>query len=142
MRLISDFEIIIKAMITGEIKKQIDALRKSYASAFLEGGVGRKGGLKTNFGARFILKNNIEGIFVLRKMMELSGGLYEAYARIFIDISDLPEIRYCDGNRHHKTIYTTQNICPICHRKPKKCVVLTKECRDQLGEFKVSLNDL
>jgi hypothetical protein len=142
MRLISDFEIVVKALITDELRAQIDTLKKSYAPAFVDGGIGKKGGLKTNFGARFILKNNAEGIFVFRRLMDLSKGFYEAYARVFVGDSDIPEIGYCDGNRNHKTIYTTRKICPICNRKPKKCTELTKDCKEQLKDFKVSMSEL
>jgi hypothetical protein len=142
MRPVSDFEIIIKRLITDDVKEQIETLRKSYWPAFIEGGLGKKGGLRTNLGARFIVKNDIVGIFVLRKLIELSNGLFEAYARIFISDSDLPNIGYCDGNGHHKTIYTTKGICPICHRKPKKCSELTEECQEQLKEFRVSIDEL
>jgi len=142
MRLISDFEIIIKRLMTDDVKKQIETLRKLYGSAFIEGGLGRKGGLRTNLGARFIVKNDIVGIFVLRKLIELSDGLFEAYARIFISDSDLPNIGYCNGNRNHNTIYTTQGICSICRRKPKKCIELTKECQEQLKGFRVSVDEL
>jgi hypothetical protein len=142
MRFISDFEIVIRRLITKELQREINRLKELYPSCFLEGGTGKKGGLKENFGARYIIANNVEGIFALHRLIDLSDGFYEAYARVFVSNSDIPEVKYCNGMRHHKTVYTTNETCPICRRKTKKTHTLTKECQSQLKEFKVSLDDL
>ena len=142
MRFVSNFEIIIKRSITQELRQEIRQLKKWYPAAFLEGGIGRTGRLKDNFGARYIIDNGLEGVFVLHKLIELSKGFYEAYARVFVSNSDIPTIKYCNGQRDHKTFYTMDEICPICKRKTKKARVLTKECREQLREFKVSIDEL
>jgi len=142
MRYISSFEIIIKRLLTEEQIKEISQLKKLYPSAFILGGIGKRGGLPSNLGARFILNNNVEGIFVFHKLIEISEGIYEAYAKLFITDVDIPVIRYCDGMRNHKTVYTIEEKCPICGRNTKKCTLLNKDCKEQLKELRVSLDDL
>lgn len=142
MRFISNFEVIIRQTLTNEKRKEISRLKRAYPSAFVSGGIGKRGGLEEHFGARYILNNNVEGLFVFHRLIEISEGLYEAYARLFITSSDIPIIRYCNGARDHRTIYTTEERCPICGRKTKKCTSLNKDCKEQLRELKVSLDDL
>jgi hypothetical protein len=108
LRLINDFEITIKRLMSEELKNELKCLKESHGSAFIEGGIGKRGKLERNFGARFLIKNNAEGIFVLHKLIELSGGLYEAYARLFITDSDIPVIKCCNGARDHKVVYTVK----------------------------------
>lgn len=142
MRFISDFEIVIKRLMTKELQMEVNHLKELHPSCFLQGGTGKRGGLKENFGARYIIANNVEGAFVLHRLINLSDGFYEAYARVFVSNSDIPEVKHCNGMRDHNTVYTISETCPICRRKTKKTKTLTKECQSQLKEFKVSLDDL
>jgi len=129
-------------LVDKDLKQAIDNLKKSYASGFIEGGVGKKGGLPNNFGARYILNNNPEGLIVFHKLVELSKGLYEAYARIYVTDADIPKVRFCNGKENHKTIYTLDKTCSECGRLTKDVTRLTKECKAQLNDKKVSLDDL
>jgi tRNA U54 and U55 pseudouridine synthase Pus10 len=138
MRLVSDFEIVIKRLVSKELRKELKYLRETHGSCLIDG----VGSTSKNFKVRFIIKNDVEGLFVLHKLIELSGGFYEAYARVFITDSDIPTIRHCDGARDHKSVYTTNENCPICGRKTKKCNTLNKEAVKQLKDLKVSIDDL
>jgi len=104
MRFIHNIEFIIRNLVDDEFKDKIDNLKRSYPDAFVEGGIGKRGGLSNNFGARYILNNNTEGLIVFHKLVELSKGLYEAYARLYVTDADMPKIRYCNGQGHHHTI--------------------------------------
>jgi hypothetical protein len=142
MRYINNIEFILMNLVDKDLKQAIDNLKKSYASGFIEGGVGKKGGLPNNFGARYILNNNPEGLIVFHKLVELSKGLYEAYARIYVTDADIPKVRFCNGKENHKTIYTLDKTCSECGRLTKDVTRLTKECKAQLNDKKVSLDDL
>lgn len=106
MRYVHNIEFIIRNLIDDDFKVKIKNLKKRYKNAFIEGGIGKKGGLPDNFGARYILNNNPEGLIVFHKLVELSKGLYEAYARIYVTDTDIPKVRFCNGRDNHKTIYT------------------------------------
>jgi len=62
MRFIHNIEFIIRNLVDDEFKDKIDNLKRSYPDAFVEGGIGKRGGLSNNFGARYILNNNTEGL--------------------------------------------------------------------------------
>lgn len=142
MRYIHNIEFILRNLIDEDLKREIDNLKKYYPTAFIEGGVGKKGGLSDNFGARYILNNNPEGLIVFHKLVELSKGLYEAYARLYVTDADIPKVRFCNGQGNHKTIYTLNKTCPECGRITKGVARLTKECKTQLKDRKVSLDDI
>jgi hypothetical protein len=77
MTYINNIEIIIRNLVDKEVKKGIDNLKLTYPSAFLEGGICKKGGLQDSFGARFIIDNKGVGSHVLRKIYEIR--LYSGY---------------------------------------------------------------
>lgn len=142
MRYVHNIEFIIRNLIDDDFKVKIKNLKKRYKNAFIEGGIGKKGGLPDNFGARYILNNNPEGLIVFHKLVELSKGLYEAYARIYVTDTDIPKVRFCNGRDNHKTIYTLDKTCPECGRLTDEVKYLTKECKAQLNDTKVSLDDI
>lgn len=125
-----------------DVKVEIKNLKKRYPNAFVEGGIGKKGGLPESFGARYILNNNAEGLIVFHKLVELSKGLYEAYARLYVTDADMPKVRLCNGQGHHKTVYTLDKTCNECGRLTKEVTRFTKECKEQLNDMKVSLDDI
>lgn len=142
MRYIHNIEFILRNLVDDTLKRDIDNLKKYYPDAFLEGGIGKKGGLPDNFGARYILNNNTEGLIVFHKLVELSKGLYEAYARLYVTDADIPKVRHCTGQGNHKTVYTLEKTCPECGRLSKEVNRLTKECKAKLKDTKVSLDDI
>lgn len=142
MRYIHNIEFILRNLVDDELKVEIKNLKKNYPGAFVEGGIGKRGGLPDNFGARYILNNNPEGLIVFHKLVELSKGLYEAYARLYVIDTDIPKVRLCNGQGHHKTIYTLDKTCRECGRLTKEVTRLTKECKVQLNNTKVSLDDI
>jgi len=142
MRYIHNIEFILLNLVDDEVKREIKNLKRRYPEAFLEGGIGKKGGLPDNFGARYIINNNLEGLIVFHKLVELSKGLYEAYARLYVTDADIPKVRFCNGRKDHKTVYTLDKICNECGRLTKEVSRLTKECKEQLSNTKVSLDDI
>jgi len=142
MRFVHNIEFIIRNLVDDELKVEIKNLKKNYPDAFVEGGIGKRGGLPNNFGARYVLNNNTEGLIVFHKLVELSKGLYEAYARLYVTDADMPKVRFCNGQGHHKTIYTLDKTCKECGRLTKEVTRLTKECKEQLNDMKVSLDDI